>query len=212
MRGALSGQHEAFSYRADFQQPVGGTDKRTMRGGQVMRSFLLILIFVGLSQLLWAQAPAADAHLEYSVAELRNAIGRWNVATEFLNDDGSVSRMVPAVYEFWWVIPDRVAGGRNEIPALSQASGILFYVRETKREIEMVAVGNDGHLWIMTGPLGGNQRMLQEFKTETGTSRLRFTRFNVAHDRFESRMESTDDGGKTWKPGNHQVFTPVAKS
>ncbi len=35
---------------------------------------------------------------------------------------------------------------------------------------------------------------------------LRFTRFNVAADSFESRMEYTDDDGETWKPGNHQTF------
>jgi hypothetical protein len=35
---------------------------------------------------------------------------------------------------------------------------------------------------------------------------LRFTRFNVTDDRFESRMEVSTDGGSSWRPGNHQVF------
>lgn len=26
-------------------------------------------------------------------------------------------------------------------------------------------------------------------------------------DSYESRMEFSEDGGKTWKPGNRQVFT-----
>lgn len=172
-----------------------------------MRRYFVILFFVSLSPLLRAEAPAVDGALQHSVAEIRNAIGHWQVTTDFLNDDGSVSRTVPSTYEFWWIVPDRVAGGRNDSPAMNQASGILFYVREKKREIEMVAVGNDGHLWIMTGPVGGDQRMSQEFRTDAGVSRLRFTRFNVTKDRFESRMEYTEDGGKTWKPGNHQVFT-----
>ena len=35
---------------------------------------------------------------------------------------------------------------------------------------------------------------------------LRFTRFAVTPDRFESRMEVSLDGGESWKPGNHQLF------
>jgi len=42
----------------------------------------------------------------------------------------------------------------------------------------------------------------------SGRSRqLRFTRFNIGPDRFESRMEVCMDDGRTWRPGNHQVFT-----
>jgi hypothetical protein len=70
----------------------------------------------------------------------------------------------------------------------------------------MVSVGRDGMLWTMSGPLGGETRTTQEFTTATGTAQLRFTRYNVADDSFESRMEYTEDGGKSWKPGNHQVF------
>ena len=36
--------------------------------------------------------------------------------------------------------------------------------------------------------------------------RLRFTRYNVTPDRFESRMDYSTDGGATWTQGNHQVF------
>ncbi|MDH4260667.1 MAG: hypothetical protein OEW16_10275, partial [Gammaproteobacteria bacterium] len=43
-----------------------------------------------------------------------------------------------------------------------------------------------------------------------GSMQLRFTRFNVEPDRFESRMEFTLDDGKTWKPGNRQVFIRAA--
>jgi hypothetical protein len=35
---------------------------------------------------------------------------------------------------------------------------------------------------------------------------LRYTRFNVTPDRFESRMEVSRDGGASWKPDHHQVF------
>jgi hypothetical protein len=141
------------------------------------------------------------------VDELRNAIGRWEVRTEFLNEDGSVAKAVDGTYEFRWIVPDRVVAGKSELPALDQASGILFYINESQKKIEMVSVGADGRLWIMAGPLGGDQRLSNEFRTTTGAAgKLRFTRFNVRANTFESRMEFTEDNGKTWKPGNHQVF------
>jgi hypothetical protein len=77
----------------------------------------------------------------------------------------------------------------------------------------MVAVGPDGRLWIMTGPLGGDTRYSQEYEDSGGgTGQLRFTRYNVTEDGFESKMEYTDDGGETWKPGNHQVFRRAVTS
>lgn len=167
----------------------------------------MVLMFAGLAASSLAQEPADETAMQHSVEQLRAAVGRWDVTTEFLNDDGTVARSVAGTYEFAWVVPDRVVTGKSEIPELGMASGILFYISERKQQIEMVSVGADGALWIMTGPLGGEERMTQEYPTAAGrTGRLRFTRFNVAADSFESRMEYTDDGGTTWKPGNHQVF------
>jgi hypothetical protein len=127
-----------------------------------------------------------------------------------LNDDGSVAKSVTGTYEFSWVVPDRVVSGKSEIPELKQTAGILFYINETQGLIEMVSVGGDGKLWIMTGPLGGEERLSQEYKTANGMAQLRFTRFNVAPDAFESRMDYTEDGGATWLPGNHQTFRRAA--
>lgn len=158
-----------------------------------------------------AETPGADAALRHSVDQLRTSVGRWAVVTEFLNEDRSVAKSVTGTYEFSWVVPDKVVAGRSEIPELKRVAGILFYVNEAKKQIEMVSVGGDGALWIMTGPLGGEERLSQEYKTSGGGSgRLRFTRFNVSNDAFESRMEYTEDGGKTWKPGNHQTFRRAA--
>ena len=145
--------------------------------------------------------------LQRSVEQLRQSIGRWDVVTEFLNDDGSVAKSVDGSYEFAWVVPDRVVSGRSDIPAMKQTAGILFYVNEKKGEIEMVSVGADGRLWIMTGPLGSEVRTTAPYATSDGGSgQLRFTRYNVAPESFESRMDYSQDGGKTWKPGNHQTF------
>lgn len=159
-----------------------------------------------------AQAPLDSAALGHSVEQLRSSIGKWNVTTRFLNDDGSVARAAEGTYEFSWVIPDRVISGRSEIPELQQVSAILFYVNPARQQIEMSSVAADGRLWIMTGPLGGETRTTQEYRTTTGTGRLRFTRFDVSADSFESRMEYTEDGGATWKPGNHQTFRRAPKS
>jgi hypothetical protein len=152
-------------------------------------------------------AQQSDEELAYSVAELRHSVGDWDVVTEFLANDGSIQQSVEGTYSFAWVVEDRVTTGTNAIPALELRSGILFYVNESKRIIEMVAVGPDGRLWIMTGPLGSDTRYSQEYDdTSGGVGQLRFTRYNVSGDGFESKMEYTDDGGKTWNPGNHQVF------
>ncbi|HEX9565522.1 MAG TPA: hypothetical protein VF981_16200 [Gemmatimonadaceae bacterium] len=169
------------------------------------RTILLATLIV--SRASGAQAAAEDPALRHSVEQLRTVVGNWNVTTDFLEDDGSVGRSERGTYSFHWIVEDRVVGGRSEIPAMNQASGILFYVNEARRVIEMVSVAGDGKLWIMTGPLGGEQRGTAEFRTAGGgTARLRFTRFNVQPDAFESRMEYSEDGGKTWKPANHQRF------
>jgi hypothetical protein len=59
----------------------------------------------------------------------------------------------------------------------------------------------------MTGPLGGEVRTTPPSPTADGGSlQLRFTRYNVMADRFESRMEVSLDGGASWQPANHQLF------
>lgn len=154
-----------------------------------------------------AFAQDSDDALARSIAQLRSAVGRWHVVTEFLQPDGSVARSIPGSYTFEWVVEDRVVSGRSELPELQRTSAILFYVNEAEARIEMVSVGADGKLWIMIGPLGGETRYSQEYETgDGGKAQLRFTRYNVSPDSFESRMEYTTDGGASWHPGNHQVF------
>lgn len=172
--------------------------------------FISIAVLVLPSSL---SAAAADSELQHSIDQLRSSVGQWDVTTSFLGPDGTVAKSVSGTYEFSWVVPDRVVSGRSEIPELGQSSALLFYVNEAKRLIEMVSVGADGQLWVMTGPLGGEVRMTPEFPTASGgKGMLRFTRFNVSPDAFESRMEYSDDGGTTWKPGNRQVFKRTSKS
>lgn len=172
-----------------------------------MKHILIGLALALACGLAMASEPEDANALQKSVEQLRGSIGLWNVVTENLAEDGSVANTMTGTYRFSWVVPDRVVSGRMDIPEKNQAAGILFYVNESKALIEMVSVGADGNLWIMTGPLGGEVRTTREFETrDGGTGQLRFTRFNVGENRFESRMEYSEDGGKTWKPGNHQVF------
>ena len=172
------------------------------------RQRILEALAVTVLWLATAAPVAADTAFDTSVNELRQVIGEWNVVTEDINPDGSIARSVDGTYTFEWVIPDRVVTGRAEAPAIGRVSAILFYVNESKGHIEMVSVAADGELWIMTGALGGDTRYTQEFPTPEGaTGQLRFTRYNVSVDSFESKMEYTTDGGETWTPGNHQVFT-----
>lgn len=171
-----------------------------------MRHTVLLLLVAVAASSASAQAPS-DSALRHSVEQLRTSVGHWDVLTDFLNEDGSVARSEAGTYTFEWVVPDRVIRGQSEIPGMGQVSAILFYVNEAKQVIEMVSVAADGNLWVMSGPLGGETRTTPAFKTAAGEARLRFTRFNVKADSFESRMEYTEDGGKTWKQGNHQRFT-----
>lgn len=178
-----------------------------------MKTVITLIFVLVFSQGSFAQEDDAELALQKSVEELRSSVGLWNTTTEFIGADGSVEKSVEGTYEFSWVVPDRVISGKSSIPAMGQAAGILFYIREAKTEIEMVSVGSDGRLWIMTGPLGGNERTTPEFATQAGgTGQLRFTRYNVAADTFESRMDFSEDGGEAWKQGNHQVFRRAPQS
>ena len=153
-----------------------------------------------------AEGSTTEA-LARSVDELRHAVGLWNVTTTQFKDDGTVAQKVEGTYQFDWVVTDRVLTGRSSIPALGQTSGILFYVNERRSTVEMVSVGADGHLWVMTGPAGGDSRMTPPTPMSDGSRmQLRFTRFNVAPGCFESRMEVSTDGGANWRAGNHQRF------
>lgn len=169
----------------------------------------------GLSvSLMLACAPLAGETMETpapalaeGIEQLRQSVGTWNVTTTQYQEDGTVAQTVEGTYQFDWVVPDRVVSGRSTIPSLGQASGILFYVNERRSTIEMVSVGADGHLWVMTGPAGGETRTTPVTPLADGRKmQLRFTRFNVEPNRFESRMEVSLDGGESWKPGNHQRF------
>lgn len=151
--------------------------------------------------------PTTEASRSAAVAQLRSTRGAWDVTTEFLKPDGSTARTAKGTYVFDWVVEDRVLKGESAIPELETKAGILFSIDEAAGQIVMASVGRDGHLWVMTGPADGETRTTPDTTMPNGsTMRLRFTRFNVTPDRFESRMEVSGDGGASWQPGNHQVF------
>lgn len=182
------------------------TTDRVLPGWRGLTASLLLACAPGTSEAL--DTPAA-AFAE-SVEQLRHVAGRWNVTTTQFRDDGGVAQRQDGIYQFDWIVPDRVLSGRASTPATGQTSGILFYVNEKRATIEMASVGADGHLWVMTGPAGGEVRTTPPTAMSDGSRmQLRFTRFNVTPDRFESRMEVTTDGGSNWRAGNHQLFVRV---
>ena len=167
----------------------------------------LSLATVAALALRTTESVPADPELAQSVEQLRHAIGLWSATTDFLGPDGAVAKSVSGSYEYNWVIPDQVVSGRSDVPELNQTAALLLYLKPTTRQIEMVSVGADGRLWIMNGPFGSEVRVSQSFATAGGgESQLRFTRFNVQPDSFESRMEYTEDGGQSWQRGNQQRF------
>ncbi|NNC72313.1 MAG: hypothetical protein HKN78_05490 [Sphingomonadaceae bacterium] len=175
----------------------------------MMRFFLSLAALAAgaLSQPAIAQEIHPDPPAEAAVEQLRQAIGLWDVTTEFIRENGSVAGAAEGQYRFGWIVPDRVVQGMSTIPEWNQASGILFYVRPSTDEIEMVSVGADGRLWTMTGPETGEMRTTPNVTMADGTTlMLRFSRFDVQPGSFRSRMEMSNDGGQTWRLGNRQHF------
>lgn len=175
------------------------------------KSFAILVAAVTLLVTAPAIAQSLDSSpvpdISAGLEQLRHVEGDWAVTTEFVNEDGSIAASHEGMYSFRWVIPDAVLSGTNHIPTLDQTSAILFYLRPKSNEIEMVSVGKDGMLWIMTGKDGEEERTTRDVPTQDGGSmRLRFTRYNVSENSFESRMDWSTDGGKNWTQGNHQVF------
>ena len=153
------------------------------------------------------QPAAGEIAVGPGVAELRHVVGEWDVRTEFLNPDGSVARAVNGSYAFEWVVPDAIVRGIARQPEMNSVSAVLLYVRPAARQIEMVSVDQNGVRWVMTGEEGSDVRATADRTMSDGSRlRLRFTRFAIAPDRFESRMDFSADGGATWTQGNRQVF------
>lgn len=141
------------------------------------------------------------------VQQLRHAIGTWDVETDYIGPDENIVGTVNGVYNFRWVIPDKIASGTSVQPELNQTSAILFFLRPKTNEIEMTSVGADGYLWRMIGPADGEIRTTPDMKMDDGSNMmLRFTRHSVTPDSFGSTMEISSDGGATWHAGNRQRF------
>lgn len=151
--------------------------------------------------------PAPSPELSTAVQQLRQAAGRWNVTTTRFGENGAVAGVASGTWNFDWVVPDRVLSGRAVIPDWNQSAGMLFYLNERLITLEMAQVGADGQLVVMSGPAGTETRSTPVVALADGRKMVqRHTRYRVTADRFESRMETSYDGGQSWKPGYHQLF------
>jgi hypothetical protein len=155
-----------------------------------------------------AQANAlAPPALDSAVEQLRQAAGRWNVTTTRFGDNGAVAAVATGTWSFDWVVPDRVLSGRAVIPDWSQSAGMLFYLNERMFTLEMAEVGADGQLVVMSGPAGTESRTTAAIAMPDGRRMVqRHTRYGVSADRFEAKVETSYDGGQSWKLGYHQLF------
>lgn len=145
--------------------------------------------------------------LASAVQQLRQAAGHWNVTTTRYATNGAVAAVASGTWQFDWVVPDRVLSGRAVIPDWKQAAGMLYYLNERRSTLEMASVGADGQLQLMSGPAGAETRTSAAIPLADGRRMLqRYTRYGITTDRFEARMETSHDGGLSWKPGHHQLF------
>ena len=168
-------------------------------------------LFSLLAMPLAEASEITSSSLATAVQQLRHSVGVWEVTTTQFDDSGEVKRVGSGTYRFDWVVPDRVLSGRSDMPEWKQSAGMLFYVNPERSTIEMTSVGPDGQLWVMTGPAGSETRTTPPTPLADGRKlQLRFTRFNVSPNCFESRMEASYDGGASWRPGNHQMFRRAA--
>ena len=168
----------------------------------------LLVAILSLLVLPVAQATeSSKPDLSVAVQQLRQAAGRWNVTTTRYADNGAVAGVATGTWSFDWVVPDRVLSGKAVIPDWGQSEGMLFYLNERRFTLEMAQVGADGQLVVMSGPAGTETRSTPVVVLPDGRKMVqRHTRYRVTADRFESRLETSYDGGQSWKPGYHQLF------
>jgi hypothetical protein len=84
---------------------------------------------------------------------------------------------------------------------------MLFYLNERMFTLEMAEVGADGQLVVMSGPAGTESRTTAAIAMPDGRRMVqRHTRYGVSADRFEAKVETSYDGGQSWKLGYHQLF------
>ncbi|HEX9706155.1 MAG TPA: hypothetical protein VGA24_00820 [Steroidobacteraceae bacterium] len=169
------------------------------RTAAVILSFFILPLAEGGEM---APPPLASA-----VQQLRQAAGHWNVTTTRYGANGAIAAVASGTWHFDWVVPDRVLSGRAVIPDWKQTAGMLFYLNERRSTLEMASVGADGQLLVMSGPAGAETRTTAAIPLPDGRRMLqRYTRYGITTDRFETRMETSHDGGQSWKAGHHQLF------
>lgn len=173
-----------------------------MKFATVILSFFVLPLAEG--------AGMAPPSLASAVQQLRQAAGHWNVTTTRYGENGAVAGVASGTWHFDWVVQDRVLAGRAVIPDWKQTAGMLFYLNERRSTLEMASVDADGQLLVMSGPAGAESRTTASVALSDGRQMLqRYTRYGIAADRFESRMETSYDGGTSWKLGHHQLFVRV---
>ncbi len=173
-----------------------------MKLAAAILSFLVLPLAEGAEM-----APPSRAS---AVQQQRQAAGPWNVTTTRYGDNGAVAGVASGTWHFDWVVADRVLSGRAVIPDWKQTAGMLYYLNERRSTLEMASVGADGQLLVMSGPAGAETRTTAAVPLADGRQMLqRYTRYGVTTDRFEARIESSYDGGTSWKLGHHQLFVRV---
>ncbi len=165
---------------------------------------LLFAALVSLAAPLAAQREPAELPPE-AARRLEAIVGSWDSTWQWLGPDGEVVRTLVGTEEASWAIEGRVVLLATAVPEVGSESRSLMYYSEIDERFHLVSVDARGDLWLLSGGLEAYV-ITSEPKPQPDGSELtiRFTHDESDPDRFTAVMETSNDGGRTWRKAVHQ--------
>lgn len=170
------------------------------------RQFLLLagLYIVSLSDIL-AQTERG-AIPDEAKERLDHIVGKWEFRTDYLDRNGGVRRSIEGVEEAEYAIDGRVVELTTVVNG-SVSKGWLFY-DIAQESFRLVSVDGQGNLWNFSGGLDAYVITSQPRRQANGRElTLRFTHSEITEDSFVAVMETSIDGGASWRTQSKQYLT-----
>jgi len=131
---------------------------------------------------------------------LEGILGTWDSTWQRLNPQGEVVRTWEGTEEGSWAIEGRVVLLSTEVPSQNSRSRGFLYYSEADGLFHLTSVDSRGDLWLLSGALD-EYVITSEPKPQRNGMELtiRFTHHETDADHFSSVMETSVDGGETWR-------------